>query len=142
VSDNTYTLTGTLIGDKGVFTNARRFAYRGQARDGKADGFGVFTYPGGTTYSGEWAAGDRHGHSVNRCTTGAVGFCRFDRGERKQFAALSADGARGYRGLDAADLALAASVGYRGLNAADLSLAAAAQPAAVRRTALAGRARS
>ena len=54
-------LTGMQIGGKGEYTNARGYAYRGQANDAKADGLGVLTYPDGTTRSCGWAAGVTHG---------------------------------------------------------------------------------
>jgi hypothetical protein len=126
-----HALTGVRIGGKGVFTNARGHAYRGQAIDGKADGLGVLTYPDGRTWSGGWSAGVRHGHTVYHCTDGDVRYVLCDRGTVVLFALVRAGGAclYDYHNCAADDARL-------------LALTAAALDAAVRRTALAGRFRS
>ncbi len=116
-------LTGVRICGKGEYTDARGYAYRGQASDAKADGLGVLTSPDGYTCSGGWSAGIRHGHSVVHYTNGAVWYDLYDRGTRVQTAYVRADGACLYdRQRCAAD------------DARLLALAAAALPAAVRRT--------
>jgi hypothetical protein len=107
-------LTGVRIGGKGEYTNARGYAYRGQANDAKAEGLGVLTYRNGSTWSGEWSAGVRHGHAVDHYPNGAVWYFLYDRGTRMHSAYVRADGAGEYdRQRCAADdarlLALAAA---------------------------------
>jgi hypothetical protein len=73
-------LTGVRVGGKGEYTNALGWMYRGQANDAKADGLGVLTFPDGGTWSGEWSAGVRHGHTVSRNSGGHVWYFLHDRG--------------------------------------------------------------
>jgi hypothetical protein len=87
---------GVQIGGKGVYTNELGWTYRGQAREAKADGLGVLTYPSGTTWSGEWSAGVRHGHTVEHSTDGDVEYWLYDRGNRAQYARVGVDGACHY----------------------------------------------
>ena len=125
--------TGVQIGGKGVFTHAGGNTYRGQANDAKADGLGVITHTGGSTWSGGWSMGVSHGHAVDRTTNGTVGYWLHDRGTlvNSAWVGAGANGACVYDGQRcAAD------------DARLLALTAAALPAAVRRTALAGRPRS
>jgi hypothetical protein len=85
------TLTGRLIGDKGVFTFGDGHEYRGRVRAGKADSLGVLTLSNGDTWSGQWSAGERHGPFVRHWTDGDVDFCDFDHGNQVHLARVKAD---------------------------------------------------
>ncbi len=76
-----HTLFGTQIGEKGGFASANGDTYRGHAKDGIAEGLGVFAWPNGITWSGGWSAEGRHGPFVIHWASGTVYYymCDHDR---------------------------------------------------------------
>jgi hypothetical protein len=88
---------GTHYGSVGVYT--REFGgvdtYAG-TREGVAHGEGVVTQSNGTTVSGQFADGDRHGHSEWHYAGGDVYYVLYERGNIVHSAYVRPDGACRY----------------------------------------------
>jgi hypothetical protein len=57
---------------KGVFTWPDGRKYEGDYLDDKKEGFGVFYWPDGRMYKGQWANGKQHGEGHYKNSAGEV----------------------------------------------------------------------
>jgi hypothetical protein len=101
---------GTHYGSVGVYTHADRSTYAGERhKGGKASGHGVHTNSNGTTSSGHFADGDRHGYREEHGANGAVGYGLYERNDKVHRAMVFPDGDCAYDnkpcGVDHADFA-------------------------------------
>ena len=54
----------------GVYTLASGARYTGEFKDGKIHGFGIYNWPNGDVYVGEWCGSNRHGYGIMTTTKG------------------------------------------------------------------------
>jgi hypothetical protein len=92
------TCHGISVCGRGVFTtkygpNKFRSTYAGQHRDGYACGLGVATWPSGDKVYAEYGPdGEYDGRYLGRFATGNTEYRLYERGERKEQAAVFANG--------------------------------------------------
>ncbi len=92
------TFHGIRVEGRGVFTNKRGWTYAGQIRDGYACGLGVTTWPNGDKeYAEHGPDGDYDGRWLDRTADGDTTYRLYERGERKAFARVYADGTCKYK---------------------------------------------
>jgi hypothetical protein len=97
------TYHGISVNGRGVFTDKYGNTYAGQCKDGYARGLGVATYSSGSkVYAEHGPDGKYDGRNVYRWFDGDTWYGRFERGEEKACAILSADGTCMYNGWDCA----------------------------------------
>jgi hypothetical protein len=104
---------GTHYGSVGVYTHADGSTYAGERHEGfgvtVARGHGVHTNSNGTTSSGHFADGDRHGYREEHGANGAVGYGLYERNNKVHRAMVFPDGDCAYDnkpcGVDHADFA-------------------------------------
>jgi hypothetical protein len=86
---------GTHYGSVGVYTDrADGSTYAGGREGGVAHGEGVLTWSHGTTYSGQLADGDWHGHREYHCADADVYYYQlYERGNKVHTALVRSDGA-------------------------------------------------
>jgi hypothetical protein len=95
------TFHGIRVDGRGEFTNDKygRRTYAGQCRDGYACGLGVTTHSDGyKVYAEHGPDGKFDGWRLGRDADGDTDYTLFERGERKGFAFVSADGTCKYNG--------------------------------------------
>ncbi len=112
------TYHGISVFGRGVFTTKDgRWTYAGQHRDGYACGLGVLTWFDGSKGYAEYGPdGQYNGRYLYRRTDGTTGCYLFERGKRKEYAFVFADGSCKYNYYQCAPddprlLALIAQVG-------------------------------
>jgi hypothetical protein len=87
------TFHGISVFGRGVFTNDEYGTYAGKCRDGYACGLGVATCSFGyKVYAEHGPDGQCDGWYLGRWNDGATNYFLFERGERKEFARVYADG--------------------------------------------------
>ena len=90
---NGYTFRGTVVVDRGVFTDRSGETYAGSIQDGFACGLGVTACSGSIIYAEHGPDGKFDGRYLDKSTSGMfTGYVVFERGARKQQAWLWADG--------------------------------------------------
>jgi hypothetical protein len=90
---NGYTFRGTVVVDRGVFTDRSGETYAGHIKDGFSCGLGVTACSGSIIYAEHGPDGKFDGRYVDQSTGGMfTGYVVFERGARKQQAWLWADG--------------------------------------------------
>jgi hypothetical protein len=96
------TCHGISVDCRGVFTNDEyRSTYAGQCKDGYACGLGVTTYSSGSkVYAEHGPDGKYDGRNLYRWFDGDTWYGRFERGEEKACAIVSANGTCMYNGWD------------------------------------------
>jgi hypothetical protein len=93
------TYPGIIVFGRGVFTNKRGYAYAGQCRDGRACGLGVATYsPGRKDYAEHGPDGQFDGRNLGGYADGTTAYRLYERGKRKEFAYVYANGRSEYNG--------------------------------------------
>ncbi len=96
------TFHGISVFGRGVFTHEDengRATYAGQCRDGHACGLGVLTYSDGyKEYAEHGPDGQCDGRCLGRDADGDTGYGLCERGERKEYVIVSADGCRWHNG--------------------------------------------
>ena len=95
------TFHGISVVGRGVFTNDEfdGRTYAGQHRDGYTCGLGVVTlFDGSKVYAEYGPDGKYDGRNLDRYASGNTYYRLFERGERKDWAAVSADGRCTYTG--------------------------------------------
>jgi hypothetical protein len=95
---------GISVFGRGVFTNDEYgYTYAGQCKDGHACGLAVVTYSSGSKDYAEYGPdGQFDGRYFGRSADGDTWYSRYERGESKEYAAVSADGRCQYHGVDCA----------------------------------------
>jgi hypothetical protein len=95
------TLHGISVAGRGVFTNDEYgHTYAGQCKDGYACGLGVATYRNGDkAYAEQGPDGEFDGRYLARLADGDSDYYLFERGERKEYVIMSADGTSTYNGV-------------------------------------------
>ncbi len=99
------TFHGISIAGRGVFTDNLNgsVTYAGQYKDGHACGLGVATYSDGTkVYAEHGPDGKYDGRCFGRWTNGNTGYYLFERGKRKEFTDVDADGTCVFNCVDCA----------------------------------------
>jgi hypothetical protein len=92
------TYHGISVAGRGMFTN-HGHTYAGQYRDGHACGLGVLTYSDGTKeYADYGPDGQFDGRCLYRDADGDTVYVLCERGERKEYVTVSADGSCVYNG--------------------------------------------
>ncbi len=88
------TFHGISVFGRGVFTNDEySWTYAGQHRDGHACGLGVLTSSNGDKeYAEHGPDGRFDGRWLRRYAYGETDYCLVERGERKEYAEVWADG--------------------------------------------------
>jgi hypothetical protein len=89
------TFHGISVAGRGAFTHENEYVgtYAGQHRDGHACGLGVTTYSIGTKAYAEYGPdGQFAGRYFGRSANGTTGYTLFERGKRKAYAVVFADG--------------------------------------------------
>ena len=95
------TFHGISVSGRGVFTNNRNgiVTYAGQIRDGYACGLGVLTLLNGAkVYAEHGPDGQCDGRCLARSAVGYTAYRLYERGKRKEYADVSADGRCNYNG--------------------------------------------
>jgi hypothetical protein len=94
------TFHGISVAGRGVFSNDKRgHTYAGQRRDGHACGLGVVTWSDGSKlYAEHGPDGQYDGRCLGRYANGATGYILFERGKRKDYARVRANGRCEYNG--------------------------------------------
>jgi hypothetical protein len=93
------TFHGISVFGRGVFTSHGR-TYAGQCKDGHACGLGVATRSTGTkVYAEHGPDGQVDGRFLGRWADGDTEYYLFERGKRKDFALVYADGSCEYKGV-------------------------------------------
>jgi hypothetical protein len=95
------TFHGISVFGRGVFKHEHgRWTYAGQHRDGHACGLGVTTYSDGSKgYAEHGPDGQCDGRYLWRTAVGRTDYRLFERGKRKAFALVFADGRCNYNGV-------------------------------------------
>ena len=84
---------GISVFGRGVFKNKYGGTYAGQHRDGYACGLGVLTWSGVSKDYAEYGPdGQFDGRYFDRSANGTTGYWLFERGKRKEYARVFADG--------------------------------------------------
>jgi hypothetical protein len=93
------TFHGISVESRGVFTNKSGTTYAGQCKGGYACGLGVLTWFDGSKEYAEYGPdGQYDGRHLRRWTGGNTYYGLHERGERKEYAVVSAGGTCKYNG--------------------------------------------
>jgi hypothetical protein len=101
IIQNGDTVHGISVDCRGVFTNDKHGkTYAGQCKDGYACGLGVVTYSSGDKeYAEHGPDGKYDGWLLYRWTDGGTEYSLYERGKRKDWAVVLADGRCSYNGV-------------------------------------------
>jgi hypothetical protein len=96
------TYHGISVAGRGVFTGSifgSAVTYAGQHKDGHACGLGMTTWPDGTKeYAEHGPDGQYDGRYLFRISDGGTDYFLYERGERKEYVVVFADGSCWYNG--------------------------------------------